>query len=128
LGANTKNSSNKQTSSGAYQDLIREVGAPKTLLTDNAQTETGKKWTKTSRDNATRQIKTVPHNQNQNNVERKIQDVKRHTIMTLCYALAPLALWCYYTGFIVDCLNHTAQKELDYRTAMEKMLAHTPDI
>jgi hypothetical protein len=62
---------------GAYQDLVREVGAPNILLTDNAQTQVGKKWTKTSRDNATRQIKTAPHNQNQNNAERKIQDMKR---------------------------------------------------
>ena len=115
---------------GAYQDLIREVGAPNLLLTDNAQTETGKKWTKTSRDNATRQVKTVPHNQNQNNVERKIQDVKRRTILTLVrYALAPLVFWCYCMYFIIDCLNHSAQKELEYRTAMEKMLGHTtPDI
>jgi hypothetical protein len=30
-----------------------EVGAPNILLADNAQTETGKKWTKTGRDNAT---------------------------------------------------------------------------
>jgi hypothetical protein len=33
-----------------------EVGAPNILLADNAQTETGKKWTKTGRDNATRQV------------------------------------------------------------------------
>jgi hypothetical protein len=115
-------------SHGAYQDLIREVGASNTLLTDNAQTETGKKWMRMSRDNATRQIKTVPHNQNQNNAERNIQDVNRRTIMTLCYALAPLVFWCYWLGFIVDCLNHTAEKELDFRTAMEKMFGNTPDI
>jgi hypothetical protein len=77
-------------SHGAYQDMIREVGAPNTLLTDNAQTQIGKKWTKTSRDNATRQIKTVPHNQNQNNAEQKIQDVKQRTIMNLRYSMAPL--------------------------------------
>jgi hypothetical protein len=30
--------------------------------------------------------------------------------------------------FVVDCLNHTAQKELDYRTALEKMYGNTPNI
>ena len=118
----------ERESHGAYQDLIREVGAPNLLLTDNAQTETGKKWTKTSRDNATRQVKTVPHNQNQNNAERKIQDVKRRTILTLRYAAAPLVFWCYCMSLVIDCLNHSAQKELEYRTAMEKMFGHTPDI
>jgi hypothetical protein len=115
-------------SHGAYQDLVRELGAPNILLTDNAQTQVGKKWTRTSRDNATRQIKIAPHNQNQNNAERKIQDVKRRTIMTLRYGKAPLVFWCFCMMFIVDCLNHSAQKELGYRTSMEKMHGHTPDI
>ena len=108
--------------------MVREVGAPNILLTDNAQTQVGKKWTKTSRDNATRQVKTVPHNQNQNQVERKIQYVKRHMIIRLCYAMAPLVFWCYCMYFIVDCLNCSAQKELGYRTAMEKMFGQTPDM
>jgi hypothetical protein len=30
--------------------------------------------------------------------------------------------------FVIDCLNHTAQEELDYRTALEKMYGNTPDI
>jgi hypothetical protein len=35
------------------QDFIRNVGAPNVLLTDNARTQIGKKWTKTSRENVT---------------------------------------------------------------------------
>ena len=31
-------------SHGAYQDFIRYIGAPNVLLTDNTQTQTGKKW------------------------------------------------------------------------------------
>jgi hypothetical protein len=77
-------------SNGAYQDLVQEVGAPNILLTNNAQTQVRKKWTKASQDNTTRQIKTVPHNQDQNNAERKIQGIKRRTIMTPCYGKAPL--------------------------------------
>ena len=42
--------------------------------------------------------------------------------------MAPLVFWCYCMYFIIDCLNHSAQKELGYRTAMEKMFGHTPDI
>jgi hypothetical protein len=108
--------------------MVRDVGAPNILLTENAQTQIGAKWTKTSRDNATQQIKTVPHNQYQNNAERKIQDIKQRTIMTLRYTMAPLVFWCYCMYFVVDCLNHTVQKELEYRTAMEKMSGQTPDI
>ena len=115
-------------SHNAYQDFIREVGAPATLLTDNSRTQTGKKWTETSRRNVTRQRHISPHNQNQNESERIIGTVKRRTVLTMRYANAPLVFWCYCMYFIVACLNHTAQKKLGYRTSMEKMFGHTPDI
>jgi hypothetical protein len=35
-------------SHSTYQDLVREVGKPNILLTDNAQLQVGKKWMKTS--------------------------------------------------------------------------------
>jgi hypothetical protein len=59
-------------SHGAYQDFVRDVAAPNMLLTDNSQTQTGKKWTKTSHKNITKQVQSVPHNQNQNQAERKV--------------------------------------------------------
>ena len=59
-------------SHGAYQDFIRDVGASNVLLTDNSQTQSGVKWTRASRENVTKQIHTVPHNQNQNQAERKV--------------------------------------------------------
>jgi hypothetical protein len=37
-------------SHGMYQEFVRDVGAPNKLLRDNSQTQTGKKWTKTSRE------------------------------------------------------------------------------
>jgi hypothetical protein len=98
------------------------------LLTDNSQTQTGKKWTKTSRENITKQVLSAPHNQNQNQAERNIRDVKKRTILMLRDSSAPLLFWRYCMTFVVECLNHTAQKELDYRTAMEKMYGNTPDI
>ena len=115
-------------SHGAYQDFVRDVGAPNHLLTDNAKTETGKKWTQTSRANATRQTATVPHNQNQNQAERKIRDVKNRVMLTLRYANAPLVFWCYCLMFIVDCLNHTAHRGLGWRTPKERIDGETPDI
>ena len=84
----------------AYQDFIRDVGAPNSLLTDNSQTQTGKLWIQTSRNNPTSQIHSVPHNQNQNTAERKVQDAKHQTTMTLQYSnappylLVPLSVFC----------------------------------
>ena len=54
------------------------VGAAEFIVTDNARTQTGK--TATSRGVMTKQRKFVPHNQNQNKAERRIQDVKHKTV------------------------------------------------
>ena len=115
-------------SHGAYQDFVRNVGIPNTLLTDNAQTQVGKKWTETSRKNRTKSITSAPHNQNQNQSERKIQDLKHKTDTLLRLVDAPLVFWCYALEFIVDCYQHSACPQLDWRTPMEKMWGCTPDI
>jgi hypothetical protein len=114
---------------GAYQDFVRNAGAPNILLIYNAQTQIGLKWTTTSRNKATEQVNTVPHNQQQNQSERKIRDVKKRTILTLRQWNAPLVLcWCFCLIFIVDCLNHTSAKALEWRTPKEKQDSHRPDI
>ena len=115
-------------SHGAYQDFVREVGAPNLLLTDNARTETGKRWTKTSRNNITKQIATAPYNQQQNQAERKIGNLKSRVLVTLRKANAPIEFWCYCLVWIADCLNHTAQQHLDWRTPTELLNGQTPDI
>ena len=75
---------------GAYQDYIREVGTPNTLLTDNTKSQTGKKWTKTSINNQTQQIMLAPDKQNQNASERNINDVKNRVDYTLFASQAPI--------------------------------------
>jgi len=115
-------------SHGAYQDYIREVGASESIVTDNSQTQTGKKWEATSRDVMTKQRTFVPHNQNQSKVERRIQDAKHKTMVVLQRAGAPLVFWCYALIFVIDCLNHIAKKSLDWRTSSEVLNGDTADI
>src|SRR5687768_8235358 len=67
-------------SHGAFQDFIRDIGAPNLLVTDNGKTQIGKMWTATSRQYAIKQSQMAPYNQNQNGAERKIQDVKRRVM------------------------------------------------
>ena len=98
------------------------------LLTDNSQTQSGTKWTKTSCENITKQIHSVPHNQNQNQTELKVRDIKTRVILSLRLAKAPLTFWCYAMMWVIDCLNHSAHKGLDWRTPVEKLTGNTPDI
>ena len=41
---------------------------------------------------------------------------------------APLIFWCYYLQFLVDCMNHSSVKSLDWKTPMEKVHGNPPDI
>jgi hypothetical protein len=115
-------------SHGAYQDFVREIGAPELIVTDNSQTQTGKKWEATSRSIITKQRKFEPHNQNQNKAERRIQDVKHRVMMVLGKAKAPLIFWCYCLIYVIDCLNFTAKKSLGWKTSYEILNGDTPDI
>mmetsp|Transcript_3622 Transcript_3622/g.6848 ORF Transcript_3622/g.6848 Transcript_3622/m.6848 type:complete len:112 (-) Transcript_3622:358-693(-) len=98
------------------------------VITDNSQTQTGRKWEGTSRKFAIKQRKFAPHNQNQNKAEQRIQDVKHKTMMTLDRANAPLMFWCYCLIYVIDCLNVTAKKSLGWRTSSEILNGDTPDI
>ena len=115
-------------SHGAYQDYIREVGASDTICTDNSKTQTGLKWEATSREVMTKQRTFVPHNQNQNKVERRIQDVKHKTTLLLQRSGAPLEFWCYALCYVVDCLNHIAKESLNWKTSFEVLNGDTPDL
>ena len=115
-------------SHSALLESITQVGAPQQMYTDNSKTQKGNKWEVTLANLFVWHKFCAPHKQNQNKAERKIQDVKNRVIDTLYKAQAPLVFWCYCMMFIVDCLNHTAKKKLDWRTPKEVMTGNTPDI
>lgn len=115
-------------SHGAFQDFIREMGAPNVIVSDNSKTQTGNDWRKTSRLFVIKQRTFAPHNQQQNKAERRIQDVKHKVMYAMYQSKAPLEFWCYALIFIVDCLNHIAKKPLGWRTSEELLNGDTPDI
>ena len=115
-------------SHGAYQDFNRDVGLANELLTDNAQTQTGKKWTATSRKNMTKQTTSAPHSQHQNPAERKVRDVKGRATFVMFRGGAPLPFWCYAVMFVIACWNVTARRKLDWQCPQTLLDGHTTDI
>ncbi len=47
----------------AYEDVVRSIGAPNKMVTDNAKVCTGTKWTTISRRNCIESGLSVPHHQ-----------------------------------------------------------------
>ena len=109
-----------------YQDFVRNIGSPVTLLTDNAKTLIGKKWTKMSRDNTTKQHKIAPYNQQQNQSEGRLGKFKTRTLLVMRKSNAPLIFWFYCLQFVVDCMNHSSVKSLNWKTPMEKLHGTPP--
>ena len=70
---------NKAYAYTALQDFIREVGAPPFVTVDAAREENLGEWLSVCRTYCIAQRTSEPNYQNQNRVERRIQDIKRRT-------------------------------------------------
>ena len=111
----------------AFQDFVREVGAPSLLCSDNPKTQTREKWTAICRGLQITQRTTAPFNQNQNHAERSIQDIKHDVMQILYLSRAPLEFWCYCLVFVVDCYNYTAKESLGGRVPYTVLHGDTAD-
>jgi len=64
----------------ALQDYIRTVGAPLFLISDSAKEENLGEWITICRTFGIPKHSSEPYYQHQNKVERRIQDIERHTL------------------------------------------------
>ncbi len=119
---------NKAYAYTALQDFIREVGAPQYLAVDAAREENLGEWLSICRRYCIPQHTSEPSYQNQNRVERRIQDVKRRTMVLMSTYSAPSRYWDYGVEYSVELINHTAVRKLGWRTPYEALHGDTPDI
>jgi len=110
------------------QNFIRTVGAPAYISSDNALEETGGEWGAICRTTCITQRTSETEQQNQNKVERTIQDIKRKTKLIIDMNDAPTKFWCYAVAYAVELSNHTAAKRIGWKTPYELHFGDTPDI
>ena len=112
----------------ALNDYIREFGAPRTLVSDNAQSEVGKKWTTILREFCIKGRTSEPHNQHQNPAEPEWGRLSKMTQNCLRVFKAPTTLsnWCLLWCCQVN--NHCSRRSLNYKTPEEVATGWTPDI
>ena len=108
--------------------FVRQIGAPFFLMNDNSKMQTGSKWTEICNDYNIGTGTTEPKHPWQNPAERKIQSVKKAVNRLMDRTNCPEFLWFQCTIFICMLMNVMANRQLNWRTPMEKGLGITPDI
>ena len=109
-------------------DHIRSYGAMDVLVSDRARAQIGLKVLDILRTFMIEGRQSEPHNKNQNYAERGWRDTKVYSNRVLERSGSPKNLWLLALEYVCDLLNHVARERLGWRTPIEWLLGHTPDI
>ena len=112
----------------ALEEVIRVRGAMDTIVTDRAKEEISAKVRKLLGHLCIGDWQSDPKSQHQNFSERRYQDVKRYTNLTLNNTGAPSESWFLCIKYILFIMNRTALKSIGWRTPLEMLDGTSPDI
>lgn len=114
----------------ALQELIRDVGIPKRMHTDDAKELTLGTWKKVCQEHGIAMSNTEAHSPFQNRTEGVIKEVKRHVQRFMSRTRTPKRLWDYCMIYVTDLRNRLALPlpQLQGRTPYEVLTGNTPDI
>lgn len=116
--------------SDVYEDVIRHIGAPNRLVSDNARTlNVSSKFTAINRRYCIETGFTVPHHQSSNFAEGSGGNLKvavRKLFLNTPHA--PLEYWCFAVEFLNQVRRYLAKPKLDNRTPWEAIFGETPDL
>lgn len=111
-----------------FQDYVREIGAPRAIVNDNAKTMTGENWLSVCRTFCIEAHQSEAYHQNENLAERRGGMLKHAITKLFHHTNAPLEFWCYaleYVSLVRGCL---ARKSLGWRPSEELLFGETLDI
>ena len=110
------------------QDFIRKHGAPNALFSDNAKEIQSKIALDIFRFYMMKHKMSEPGQQNQNPMERKIQDFKNMTESIMDHTGTPAEYWLLCLLYVIYLYNHMANIQLGGMTPIEKAHGYKPDI
>ena len=113
----------------SFKDFIRKWGASNELISDNSWEQTSKKVINILRHfNIGHHHKSEPHQQNQNQAKRRIQDIKRVTDAAIDRTQSPPFLWLLCLLYIVGLFNHVTHESLQGIPPITKATGQQVDI
>ncbi|MFM8622457.1 MAG: hypothetical protein ACKOB3_03665, partial [Holophagaceae bacterium] len=107
------------------EDIIRERGAPKRLLSDSAIVLRSSRVKDILRSLHIGQWTSEPHRQNQNVMERRYQTAKRLVNLLLDRSGCPPSCWLLCLEYVCIVLNCTACRSLDWEIPLSILLGIT---
>ena len=113
-----------------YEDVIRHIGAPNRMVSDNARTlNKSAKFTSINRRFCIETGFTVPHHQSSNLAENSGGNLKVAVRKLFLHTPhAPLEYWCYAVEFLNQVRRYLSKSKLDNRTPWEMVFGETPDL
>jgi hypothetical protein len=112
----------------SLKDFIIQVGAPHTLMSDNANAEASKEVLSIPREHGIKARYSEPYKENQNYVERPIQNLKRDTMKLLDRTGVPVFLWLQAMECLADFSNCMAHESLGWIAPKQKSTGVPPDV
>ena len=109
-------------------DYVREIGAPYSLLSDNAKSETSRKVKDILRKYCIKDMQTEPMHPNQNPAERRIQEVKKTTVLIMDRTGTPNNLWVQAMEYTCELPSRLSHVRLNNRTPYKVTFGVTLDI
>ena len=119
----------KSQASDAFDDYVRQVGAPNYMINDHASELIGDDWLRVARKAMIDTFITEPHHQNSNLAERRggaLKDALQLLFFNTPWA--PFIFWCYGLEYLVNVRQCLAQRSLGWLTPSESLNGETADI
>jgi hypothetical protein len=110
------------------EDIIRRRGAMDLLISDNAPEQNSKEVKQILRELIIEHWRSEPHYQHQNFAELKWQHIKRHVNWMMNLRNVDEDAWLLCLHWVVDVMNHTAEKSLGWRPPLQVLTGQTVDI
>ena len=109
-------------------DMFRNIGVPLSMRRDNSKMQASHVWNSIMRDYNCKDEFTEPYHPQQNPAERRNGLIKEKMKRIFSETKCDPRSWFRLYSHVVDIMNRTAYKSIDWRTPIEKSTGQTPDI
>ena len=111
----------------ALNNLCRNYGVPRLLISDNAKEETLGDWRRVIKHHLIKQRMTEPHSGWQNRCEDEIREVRKHYARIMALHRCPEAFWDFCMEYVIAVRQFLVRRAAGDRPPLETITGETPD-